>query len=238
MAHYTPIDMFIAATAIVIIPAVSAWSGKRLAVETVENRRLAPRYWWIILRSVAIMLLILVAWARLARPVAALGLSVPVNLWGRVGFGIDAGIAAYYLYAIVLRKRSVEELRRTRDRLRRMKSDRMLPRTAGEYRLFAAVAVLGSVAEELLYRGFLIWFFAPVVGTFGAVVLSSAAFSLGHVYLGRVGMVRTAAIGTVFGFAFVLTRSLWWLMLAHVTVNLFGAPLQRRLRQDVAPQLE
>lgn len=236
MTHVMPIDVAIAVTAMVIVPGISAWSGVRLAATPPENHRLAPRYWWIIVRSVAIMVLVLQSWTRFGRPFAALGLDLPVNFWGRAGFGIDAGIVVYYWYAIVRRKRSVEEIQLTRERLRRMKSDRMLPRTVGEYRLFAVVAVLGSVAEELLYRGFLIWFFAPVVALFGAVLLSSAAFSLGHAYLGRDGMVRTAAIGIVFGLAYVLTRSLWWLMLAHVTVNLFGVPLQRRLQRDVAPQ--
>jgi uncharacterized protein len=231
MPAHTPIDLTIAIIAVVIIPALSALTGKGLAQAAADNRRRITRYWRIVLRSAFVSLLVLGAWYRSGRPFSGLGLDVPVGRWGRVGFGIDVLIAAYYLYAIVLKQRSAKDLQMLRERLGRMNMDRMLPQTRNEYLLFPAVAIVGSTFEELVYRGFLIWFFAPITGIVGAVLVSSIAFSIGHAYQGRIGVIRTAVVGVAFGVAYTLTQSLWWLMLAHTTMNLFAVPLQRRLQR-------
>jgi len=233
---YRSVDFIIAFIALAIIPLMSAWTGRSLALSSVADRTLVPRYVWVIVRSVVLILLIGAAWLRLARSFAMLGLDIPVSVWGRVGFAIDAVVASYYAYAILLRRRSERELDAVRERLRRMNSDRMLPKTRVEFALFPVVAVAGSIAEELLYRGFLIWFFSPILGLIGAVLASSFAFSLGHAYLGWRGVVRTAVIGLAFATAFAITHSLWWLMIAHITANMSGLPLQRRLQAVVEPR--
>jgi membrane protease YdiL (CAAX protease family) len=98
------------------------------------------------------------------------------------------------------------------------------------------MAIVGS-CEELVYRGFLIWFLAPATGLVVAVLLSAAAFGFAHGYRGASGIVRTAGIGVAFGTAPAVTHSLWWLVVAHVIVNLFAVPLPRRLQHGVATQV-
>ncbi len=82
------------------------------------------------------------------------------------------------------------------------------------------MAIIGSSFEELVYRGFLIWFFSPIAGVAGAILVSSVAFGFAHAYLGRFAMVRTGGVGLVLGIAYGVSRSLWWLMLAHILMNL------------------
>jgi len=53
-------------------------------------------------------------------------------------------------------------------------------------------------------------------------MISSVLFGFGHAYQCWIGMLRTAFIGLAFAIAYALTHSLWWLMLAHIAVNLFG----------------
>lgn len=185
---------------------------------------------WVLGRSLVLAALVLGAWIRLGRPFEGLGLDVPVHRTGQFGFILDGVIAAYYLYVVVLRRRSKEQLEAVRARLERLHSMRMLPTSSVEYLLFPWVAIVGSAVEEILFRGYLLWFLAPLVGVTWAVVISAVAFGLAHAYLGRIGMARTAAIGLTFGVAYVATHSLWWLMMAHATVNLFGLPLQRHLQ--------
>jgi CAAX protease family protein len=88
------------------------------------------------------------------------------------------------------------------------------------------MALVGSVTEEILYRGFL----TLLAGLWGAVLISSIAFGLGHIYQGWMGVVRTSCIGLAFGVAYALTNSLWWLMLAHTMFKSFGGLVAWRLR--------
>lgn len=228
---YTSIDFVLAALAVVVLPVLSARSGRSLARAATSRRGLAPRYLWIIFRSVVVGALIIGAWLKLGRPFSELGLGIPIGRWGIVGFAIDGLIAADYIYAIFLRKRSPEQLEAVRQRLSRMRAERILPRRKSEVALFHVVAVVGSITEELLYRGFLIAFITPLTGVVGAVFLSSIVFGLGHVYLGAIGVARTSVIGLAFAIGLVATQSLWWVMLAHVLVNSFAAPLYRRLQR-------
>jgi membrane protease YdiL (CAAX protease family) len=76
-----------------------------------------------------------------------------------------------------------------------------------------------------------LWAFAVQTNPWIAALLSSLVFGLGHVYQGWRGVLRTALIGCVLAIAFVLTHSLWWLMMAHMAVNLLGGLFAwRRLR--------
>jgi membrane protease YdiL (CAAX protease family) len=77
------------------------------------------------------------------------------------------------------------QLAATQDRLRRLGSYDMLPQTPREFAIYPIAAVAGSTCEELLYRGFLIGTLTPLMGTAGAVLVSSASFGLGHAYQGR-----------------------------------------------------
>jgi membrane protease YdiL (CAAX protease family) len=92
----------------------------------------------------------------------------------------------------------------------------------GELAVFVPVAITAGVWEELLYRGFLIWFLAPTTGLAGAVLISSAIFGLGHAYQGWRGVLTTALVGLIFAVLYVASGSLWWLMLAHAIVDIYG----------------
>jgi membrane protease YdiL (CAAX protease family) len=144
----------------------------------------------IAIRGAALGALILVAWENAGRPFAALGLDVPVGGAGRVRLLLDVAIVGYYLASVQFRKRSRDQLAATRERLRRLKSYEMLPQTPAEFATYPIAAVAGSAFEELLYRGYLVGGFAPVVGSPLAVLGSSMLFGLGHAYQGTIGVVR------------------------------------------------
>ena len=99
----------------------------------------------------------------------------------------------------------------------------LLPRTRRERWAYAGVAVTAGVTEELLYRGWLVWFLAlaaPVGGYAGAIVVSSVAFGLGHAYQGVRGVLLAGAAG--FGLALLAfsTGSLLLPVLLHALVDL------------------
>ncbi len=226
LSLYNPLDLLLVAFAVIAIPVQSAISARMFARTPRSEQNLVGRYWFTISRAVLVSLLILFDWHWAARPWSALGLDIPVGFWGRVGFGLDAVLVGYYVFGLLLRKLSPERIASARSRL---DSYRILPRTQGEFMLFQLMAIVASPFEELLFRGFLIWFFTPFAGLWGAVLISSLIFGLGHVYQGWLGLPRTGLIGLAFGIAYALTHSLWWLMLAHMAGNFFGGLFQRRL---------
>lgn len=89
----------------------------------------------------------------------------------------------------------------------------------------AAVYVVSSFGEEVLYRGFLITRLEELAGggkgaTTAAVVVSAVVFGLVHFDWGLVGIVQTALMGLALAIAFlVVKRNLWVLVLAHAYMD-------------------
>ncbi len=79
-----------------------------------------------------------------------------------------------------------------------------------------ALAALSSVSEELFFRGALL----PVLGVWGQALV----FGLLHPMPRRalIYMVFTFVAGVCFGYATVLTGSLWPAIAAHFVINLQG----------------
>jgi len=107
----------------------------------------------------------------------------------------------------------------------------LLPRTAGERRWFALLAVTAGVCEELLYRGFglagLRWA-APGIGTPALIIVSGAAFGFAHLYQGRLGVTLTGVLGAYLAWITIAIGSLVPVMLLHALLDLriLGLPLE------------
>ncbi|MFB6295554.1 MAG: type II CAAX prenyl endopeptidase Rce1 family protein [Halobacteriales archaeon] len=98
----------------------------------------------------------------------------------------------------------------------------LAPETArGWIVLLFVVLPLVAVVEELLFRGALVGALAAgfPVSPWPLAVLSSVAFGLGHGLQGLGGVVVTGALGFALAAAFVLTGSLWVVVVAHYVVN-------------------
>ncbi|MFC1580264.1 CPBP family intramembrane glutamic endopeptidase [Thermodesulfobacteriota bacterium] len=77
-----------------------------------------------------------------------------------------------------------------------------------------------GVCEELIFRGFLYSFIRRyTINARVIVVVSSVAFGLIHWSLGLHVVLITSAIGAVFMVAYLITRSLPAIMLAHFAIN-------------------
>jgi membrane protease YdiL (CAAX protease family) len=99
----------------------------------------------------------------------------------------------------------------------------LLPRTAGERRLFTLVGLTAGVCEEWLYRGF---FLAVVAGVTGGlpvpalVLLAAGAFGLAHAYQGAGGVLATGMLGGVLAALYLDTGSLLLPVLLHAAIDL------------------
>jgi uncharacterized protein len=99
----------------------------------------------------------------------------------------------------------------------------LLPRTAGERRLFTVVGVTAGVCEEWLYRGFFLAVLAALAGglqTWLLVVVAAVAFGLAHFYQGAVGILTTGLLGGVMAALYLQTGSLLLPVLLHAAIDL------------------
>jgi membrane protease YdiL (CAAX protease family) len=166
----------------------------------------------------------LALWAWRGRAWRWLGL-VPVMSGGLAGVLLGLVLVIF----VVVRQRAsglrddrtVETLRRRMQRL-----ERMLPRTPGELGAFYALSFTAGVCEELLYRGYLIWYLQELgLALIPAAAVSSVIFGFGHLYQGPRGIALTAAVGGFLAAVYLLSLSLFAGMLFHMLMDVYSGHL-------------
>ena len=82
------------------------------------------------------------------------------------------------------------------------------------------LVVVVAVAEETVFRGYLILRFKSATGRIGmAVLLSTAIFSIGHGYEGMAGILSVFFLGLVLAFVYLWRRSLVAPMVMHFLID-------------------
>jgi membrane protease YdiL (CAAX protease family) len=89
-------------------------------------------------------------------------------------------------------------------------------------KLFSALAITAGICEELLFRGFMIWYLQHWMGLIQAALLSSALFGLGHAYQGVRGILTTGLVGAFMAGVYLLSGSIYLCMLIHVLMDLYA----------------
>lgn len=99
----------------------------------------------------------------------------------------------------------------------------LLPRSPAERRMFAGLSAMAGFGEEVVFRGFLLAVLTPALGdVWMALVVSSLAFGVLHVYQGAFGIIRTAALGGLLGVSVVVDGSIWPAVIVHFLVDIVG----------------
>jgi membrane protease YdiL (CAAX protease family) len=116
-------------------------------------------------------------------------------------------------------------------------TEKIMPRSPTETLVFAALACTAGISEEFLYRGFVFMAFVRMIVNFGppnavAAILSSAWFSVAHIYQGRRGIITTFVVGMIFALLRIWTGSLFPAVVAHIGIDLTaGICVSRFLRK-------
>jgi len=169
---------------------------------------------------------VLVLWLATRRGPAALGLE-PRLTAGLAGVLAGALVVA----AVLLRQRShalrdPAALAEIRDRMRPL--ERMLPHGRGEWTPFVRLSLTAGVCEELLYRGFLTWYFSHVLGWWAAAGVAAVAFGLAHAYQGVRGVALTTLVGAFLAAIYAVSGSIYLGMLLHALMDLHSGHLAWR----------
>ncbi len=114
-------------------------------------------------------LCVLALWAFQGRPWSGLGLSLGTP-WR---FGIGLALAVFYLILMGAQRRALLARPERLERLYRgMGSGQLLlPQAPGERKGFALLAITAGICEEILFRGFVMWYVGVWTGPIFAVVI-------------------------------------------------------------------
>lgn len=162
------------------------------------------------------------AWLLADRPLGDLGLMFDGSLANWLGVGFVGVVLIYFAGHVRKIKSSAEEAQGIIDQFNAEPDvAKVLPVTGEEYTLYRGLSVTAGITEEILYRGFLIWFFAAVMPLWAAAALSVVIFMLGHLYQGSVKAVaQVGMIGIVVTLVYLLSGSLVPAILFHILVDL------------------
>ena len=165
-------------------------------------------------------------WVVTARSWPAFGISWPAG-WGfAVALALTIAVLGYCARQLYLVRRRPDLAAKTRESAAALEF--MLPSTRADMRVFAFLCLTAGVVEELLFRGFLLWYLNAAIPLWAAVLVSSVVFGIGHLYQGWSGVFQTGAMALLMAGLYVLAGSLWVPMLLHGAVNY----LQVRMMYD------
>ena len=231
-------DHALAVILVVLVPIEGAWMMRRLAAAIAAGTAVARLREYLITMAIewGLVAVVIVNWVLAGRSLEAIGLSVPAT--GRTVAGLV--VTALVLVLMIAQWRAIQRLDAAGwERLGRQFGDAtaLLPVTRREAIGFRFLAITAGVCEEVLYRGFLIWYFATWLGIWPAALVGAVGFGLAHWYQGWKGVVKTGTYGLLMGVLYLLTGSLVWPMVIHAVVDLQGGAIGRRVLGDrAAPQ--
>ncbi|MGC8494187.1 MAG: CPBP family intramembrane glutamic endopeptidase [Syntrophobacteraceae bacterium] len=88
--------------------------------------------------------------------------------------------------------------------------------------LACVLVVVVAVAEETIFRGYLILRFNQLTGSIAsAILLSSAVFSLGHGYEGTAGLGTVGVLGVILALVYLWRKSLVAPVVLHFLIDFF-----------------
>ncbi len=113
----------------------------------------------------------------------------------------------------------------------------LLPANAKEKLLWVFVSLTAGICEEVLFRGFLIYFLSVLLPGFpliSLIILQALPFGLIHSYQGISGVIKTTFMGLFFGAYVILFNSILPGIIIHALIDLLGSLMEREQTQSIA----
>lgn len=166
--------------------------------------------------SMALAAVVLVLWRFAGRPLERFGLLEGVGDPGETGAA--AGVWAVLLVGAVVAIRAGA----ARAWLERVYSryDNLMPATRRELAASWLTSAAAGSGEEIVYRGFLLWYCAALGGVPAALAATSLLFGVAHGYQSRFGVIFATVAGAALGAAYLASGSLLLVMWMHSTYNM------------------
>jgi membrane protease YdiL (CAAX protease family) len=226
-------DHALAATLVVVSPAAAAWSSSRLArrIASGDARARTRYYGFGIAEYWTLSLLLWALWRWTGRPFEALGIVAPAGTAAWITAALCVVTILFYATQIHAALTSREAQASLRAQLEQSPGvRRILPTSAAEMRGFAAVSVTAGICEELLFRGFILWYLGALLPKGWAIAAAIAVFGIGHAYQGVRGVLLTAVAGAIALLVYLWTGSLLAPIVMHAVVDLANSFIAYRVK--------
>ena len=143
---------------------------------------------------------------------------VPPPFWALNAGGLAIVVALLFWSSLRMRP-NAEKVRKQLEK----SIGALLPRSESERFWFGVVSVGAGISEELVFRGFLFFYFSkyvPHLNISEILLLCTLFFGLAHAYQGWKGVLGTGFLGFVFGGLYLLTGSLVAPVVVHAAVDM------------------
>ena len=187
-----------------------------------EYQRTLATQWTLVLALVVI-------WVVANREFDTLGFVAPVG-WR---LALTVGAALLVLAFFINQMRTVSGSPDLEARVRKQLSEQsalrvLMPRTRAETQTFVALGLTAGFCEEVLYRGFIWWYFAHILPSLWlAAVAAVVLFGLAHAYQGKRGILLTGAVGGLALGFYLATGSLILPIIMHATIDVTNGLMAR-----------
>ena len=175
-----------------------------------------------------LLLMCMAMWVGAARPWTALGFNLQLNLWFAFAAALTVlGIAALFMQLRQVKNATQEEINGFKERFGKLSI--ILPQNGNELARFYGLSITAGIVEEILWRGFLIWYLGQFMPLWVAALISVIGFGLAHAYQGVADLPQVTAVGAAFTGLYLLSGSIWLPIILHAAVDI----LQGRLAYNV-----
>ena len=219
------IDHFLVALVLVVAPLDAIRERRRLERDLAAgnaNARLKA-YGRIIAWAWVGPAVLILFWVLAGRSFRMLGVQAPEGMGFIVALILVIAITVLLANQVRAAKESAEFAARVREAAASLSF--LTPSTPAELQRFTWLGVTAGIVEELIFRGYLVWYFASFAPLWAAIVITAMAFGIGHLYQGIGGMLKTAFAGLLFGALYWFSGSIWLPMFLHAAIDV----LQGRL---------
>jgi membrane protease YdiL (CAAX protease family) len=214
------LDHFFIFLLVVVQPVHGAWSYRTAVarIKAGEDIDVKTMYWQTISLQWAAFVVLLVSWALIGRPW--------YYLTGATSFGLGFYIGLLVVFAVcvylALAARTVAEMTDEK------KSGYIeglgdtvyfMPRTRRDLLIFDLLSTTAGIVEEVIFRGFVIWYLLHFMPLWAAVLVSSVMFGLVHSYQGLGGGVKAGLVGLSLALLYVASGSIWLSIIAHIAID-------------------
>jgi uncharacterized protein len=208
----------LAASAVLVDPWLSYlwYQGARRRIAAGVPGAKVRLYRQIVAGQVISVALFLVYWRSGRIPAASFGVVEPRSwAWTTTAIFVIVGALAW----------SSLRVRPKAERIRKKLKDgigALIPDSHRERSWWGAVSLGAGVSEELLYRGFLLYYvsvFLPQINSLERVLLISLVFGLAHIYQGWQGSVAAGIMGLILAGLYLMTGSLILPIVIHAATD-------------------
>jgi hypothetical protein len=194
------------------------WHGLSMMEPGSTNTRIR-NYLLDIVIEWALVIAVLVWWFSVNRTPGGIGFRAPGG-WGFwVGAIICIVVGVFFGFQVRTALSSAKARQQIREQLSGS-TELMMPLNARERRAWVGLSITAGVCEEILYRGYLIWYLMTWIPGWPAMIVAAVVFGVAHLYLEGKGILKAIVGGLIMGAAYLLTGSIWVPMVLHATLDI------------------